>query len=75
MRGVEERRAKVFVITGPSGSTSINLIHSMFGNPFDRGTRQAQLRLMPLHNIWQTKALMNHITTEQAHRGEGPPLQ
>ncbi len=65
----------VGALAGPTGSTAFNVFNSVFGNPADPATRQAQQRLIPLHNIWQAKALMGFIGKEQGNRGQGPPLQ
>lgn len=65
----------VGALAGPTGSTAFNVFNSVFGNQADPATRQAQQRLIPLHNIWQAKALMGFIGKEQGNRGQGPPLQ
>jgi hypothetical protein len=66
---------EVGALAGPTGSTAINLFKSAFGNQNDPATRQAQIRSIPLHNIWQVHALTNWVASQNNHKGQGPPLK
>jgi len=70
--GAGDLNHAVGALGGPTGSTAINVLQSIFGNPADPATRSAQLRLVPLHNIWQHKALLNLVAKQHNQTGQGP---